>query len=59
MPGIGGKALSYKNAIETAHVINEIDPDYVRIRTAVIKREQYYGNTLKAVILSCAVKTKN
>ncbi|NLP30009.1 MAG: radical SAM protein [Clostridiales bacterium] len=37
-PGIGGKALSYKNAIETAHVINEIDPDYVRIRTAVIKK---------------------
>lgn len=37
MPGIGGKALSAENALETARVISEIDPDFVRIRTAVIK----------------------
>lgn len=37
MPGIGGKALSRENALETARVLTEINPDYVRIRTAVIK----------------------
>ena len=37
MPGIGGKALSPENASETARVASEIDPDFIRIRTAVIK----------------------
>jgi radical SAM superfamily enzyme len=37
MPGIGGKALSEENALETARVVSAIDPDFVRIRTAVIK----------------------
>lgn len=38
MPGVGGKALSDANALETAKVIRAIDPDFVRIRTAVITR---------------------
>ena len=37
MPGIGGKELSQENAMETAWVVNAINPDFVRIRTAVIK----------------------
>ena len=37
MPGSGGKALSERNAIETADVINQIDPEYIRIRTFVVK----------------------
>lgn len=37
MPGVGGQALSEENALGTARVIRAIDPDYVRIRTAVIK----------------------
>ncbi len=37
MPGIGGKALSRENAMETARVVREINPDFIRIRTAVIK----------------------
>jgi len=37
MPGIGGKALSKENALETTRVISEINPEFVRIRTAVIK----------------------
>lgn len=37
MPGIGGKALSRENAMETARVVSEINPDFIRIRTAVIK----------------------
>lgn len=37
MPGIGGKDLSEDNAVGTADVINEVKPDYVRIRTAAVK----------------------
>jgi len=37
MPGAGGKTLSHKNAIDTAEVINAINPDYVRVRTFVVK----------------------
>lgn len=37
MPGCGGKALSERNAIETAEVANEIEPDYLHIRTFVVK----------------------
>ena len=39
MPGIGGKALTVENSIETARVIREINPDFVRIRTSVIKED--------------------
>lgn len=49
MPGIGGKELSLDNALETAKVIREINPDFVRIRTAVVKEntelwEEYQKN---------------
>ena len=37
MPGSGGRALSEKNALDTADVINQINPDYIRIRTFVVK----------------------
>ena len=37
MPGVGGKDLSEDNAIGTAKVINEVEPDFVRVRTAAIK----------------------
>lgn len=37
MPGAGGKAYSHENAIETANVINAINPDFVRLRTFVVK----------------------
>jgi radical SAM superfamily enzyme YgiQ (UPF0313 family) len=33
MPGLGGKALSLENAMETADALNQIDPDYIRLRT--------------------------
>ena len=35
MPGVGGRDLSDDNALETADVINQINPDFVRIRTFV------------------------
>ena len=37
MPGCGGRALSRRNAVETAEVANAIDPDFLRIRTFVVK----------------------
>lgn len=37
MPGVGGRELSEDNAIETAKVINEVDPDFVRLRTFVLR----------------------
>jgi len=33
MPGVGGRALTEDNTLETADVINKINPDFVRIRT--------------------------
>ncbi len=37
MPGLGGKELSGDNALGTSYVVNEIDPDFLRIRTAAVK----------------------
>lgn len=37
MPGVGGRPLSEENSRETAGVINEVDPDFVRLRTFVAK----------------------
>jgi radical SAM superfamily enzyme YgiQ (UPF0313 family) len=33
MPGLGGKSMSRMHAVETARVLNQIDPDFIRIRT--------------------------
>ena len=33
MPGLGGKVLSRENAMETADALNQINPDYIRLRT--------------------------
>ena len=33
MPGLGGKKMSEEHARETARVLNEIDPDYIRLRS--------------------------
>lgn len=35
MPGVGGEELSDENAVETADVVNNANPDFVRIRTFV------------------------
>ena len=37
MPGVGGRDLSADNAEGTAEVINAVDPDFVRVRTAAVK----------------------
>ena len=33
MPGLGGRKMSKEHALETARVLNEIDPDYIRLRS--------------------------
>lgn len=33
MPGLGGRKLSQAHAIESARVLNEINPDFIRLRT--------------------------
>ena len=36
MPGLGGKTLSDVHARETADALNQIDPDFIRLRTLAI-----------------------
>jgi radical SAM superfamily enzyme YgiQ (UPF0313 family) len=33
MPGLGGKKMWKEHALETARVLSEIDPDFIRVRT--------------------------
>jgi len=43
MPGLGGNEYSMENAIETADALNQINPDFIRIRTlAVTKKSSLY-----------------
>ncbi len=36
MPGLGGEQYSRANALETADALNQINPDFIRIRTLAI-----------------------
>ncbi len=36
MPGLGGRALSREHALETADALNQINPDFIRLRTLAI-----------------------
>ena len=36
MPGLGGRALSREHALETAKILNQIRPDFIRVRTLAI-----------------------
>lgn len=38
MPGLGGQALSRDNAIESARVLNRINPDFIRLRSLRVPR---------------------
>jgi len=37
MPGLGGKKMSKEHVEETARVLNEIEPDYIRLRTLEVE----------------------
>lgn len=39
MPGLGGAQYSRQNALETADAINQINPDFIRIRTLAIPEQ--------------------
>jgi hypothetical protein len=36
MPGLGGRRLSREHALESARVLSEIDPDFIRLRTTAV-----------------------
>ena len=36
MPGLGGRRLWRENALETADMMNQVDPDFIRLRTLAI-----------------------
>ncbi len=36
MPGLGGRALSRMHALETADTLNQINPDFIRLRTLAV-----------------------
>lgn len=37
MPGLGGERWSREHAVETARVLNEINPDHIRLRTLSVR----------------------
>jgi hypothetical protein len=38
MPGLGGRDLSERHALDTADALNRIDPDFIRLRTLAMRR---------------------
>lgn len=38
MPGLGGRRWSEKHALDSARVLSEIDPDFIRLRSLVLRR---------------------
>lgn len=48
MPGIGGKAFSKENALETADALNQINPDFIRLRTLAIPNNVELFKDLRA-----------
>ena len=55
MPGVGGRDLSRDNAEGMANVINEVNPDFIRIRTSVIKPgTELYEDFVSGVFELCS-----
>lgn len=48
MPGLGGKNMSQEHALETARVLNEIDPDYIRLRSLHVSPTMTLWDRLQA-----------
>jgi len=44
MPGLGGRKMSREHALETARVLNQINPDYIRLRSLHVR----YDSPLRA-----------
>jgi len=59
MPGAGGHGLSCENAVETADVVNKVNPDFVRIRTFVAQRgTEIYDDISSGLREECTDKEK-
>jgi hypothetical protein len=39
MPGLGGQRWWREHAVETARVLNQIDPDFIRLRTLYVRKD--------------------
>ena len=52
MPGVGGKEFSVENYMETADVINQVNPDFVRIRTFVANKRSGMQEDIDAGIIT-------
>ncbi|MFO8010414.1 MAG: radical SAM protein [Dehalococcoidia bacterium] len=37
IPGLGGRKWSKKHAVETARVLNQINPDFIRLRSMIVR----------------------
>jgi hypothetical protein len=48
MPGLGGEKLSRENALESADALNQINPDFIRIRTLAIPKAIELHNDVEA-----------
>jgi len=48
MPGLGGRKMSSDHAAGTAAVLNEIDPDYIRLRTLHVREDMPLWSKLEA-----------
>ncbi|MBL7061767.1 MAG: radical SAM protein [Dehalococcoidia bacterium] len=48
MPGLGGRKMSSDHVIGTAAVLNETDPDYIRLRTLYVRQDMPLWSKLEA-----------
>jgi hypothetical protein len=48
MPGLGGIELSREHALETADALNQIDPDFIRLRTLAVSDRTPLGEDRKS-----------
>lgn len=55
MPGLGGRELSRENAEGMANVVSQVNPDFVRIRTAAVKPgTELYEDWEKGAFVLCS-----
>ncbi len=48
MPGLGGKKWTREHAIETARVLNQIDPNYIRLRSLYVRSDMVLYQKVQA-----------
>ncbi len=59
MPGLGGLEYMEESARDTAHCINEINPDFLRIRTLAVQSHSLLAQDYEQGIFTFAGDTKN